>query len=169
MHPFVRWFLVPFLVVFLGAAAAIGFVRFRPVPQPPGEIPVVGFDALDLASPWVTLEGTAHYASVITQKVPGSLFSEPQTLHLFGFFPRDASEERAIPVLVRTSRPPERLVHYEYLTVTGRLTALTKDKVPLTTETMLSERTEYFFADEVLLLEPIRIESEDGVFEEAAR
>ena len=68
-------------------------------------------------------------------------------------------------MLVRTARKPERFVAYEYMTLEGRLSLPTSDKVPFSTEIELGKRSEYFFTDEMVLLEPWRIEVEDEVWE----
>lgn len=124
------------------------------------------FEDLDPALPWVKIEVMAHYAAMVTQKTPATLLSEEKVMYLFAAFPRYNTEERAVPVLVRTARPPDRLVSYEIMTVEGRLSYPTSKQVPFNTEELMGKRTDYYFSDSVMLLEPIRIHTEDGVFEE---
>ena len=126
----------------------------------------ITFDDLDPAVPWVKLELMGHYAPMVTQKTPATVLAEEQTMYLFAAFPRYSTDERAVPLLVRTSRQPERLVSYEIMTVEGKLSVPTFDKVPFNTEELISRRTEYYFSDSVLLLEAERIWAEDGLFEE---
>lgn len=157
--------MVPFVsVLALGAVAwwvtqEGGFIEPPPLTE-------VSFETLHDGAQRVRLEGMAHYASTITQTVPGGLVSPERHYYVFGFFPKHDAASRAIPVLVRTSRPPERLVSFEVMTVEGRLGPIDTRLIPPSTEAMLSGKSEYWFADEVLLLRAERIESEDGVWVE---
>jgi len=63
------------------------------------------------------------------------------------------------PLGSRTQRPPEHLVSYELMTVEGRIERPTVNKVPFDTEILLGKGTDYFFADDLLLIEPWVIES----------
>ncbi len=161
-----RWlpFLVPFVSVLLLAVVAWLFSS-RDV-APTGPPTPVTFDSIDLGQGFVSLKGMAHYSSAITQTIPGGLLGESKTTYVFGFFPENDTPGRAIPVLVRTSRKPPRMVAFEFLTVEGLVGPLDPNKVPPSTETMLSDRSEYFFDDFVVLLEAVRVRSEDGVWEE---
>ena len=147
----------------LVAAAAVGRWAAQPrVPDGPAE--EITFEQLHDGAEVVRIKGMAHYASTITQTVPGGLFGEDTTYYLYGFFPEHATTAGAIPLLVRTQRKPERLVTFEVMTVEGALGRPTSRVVPPSTEAMLSKRTDYWFADEVLLLQARRITSEDGVW-----
>jgi hypothetical protein len=108
----------------------------------------------------------AHYASTVNQRVSGGLLSDDKEYFVFGFFPKHESAAGAIPLLVRTTRKPERLVTFEVMQVEGILRHPTAHTVPPSTEAMLSKRTDYWFADEVMLLEATRIISEDGIWDE---
>ncbi|MCB9682813.1 MAG: hypothetical protein H6733_15205 [Alphaproteobacteria bacterium] len=159
------WFVVPFALVIAGGAVA-GWVLVRGDDGPC--LPVDGsFDDLR-AGTCVTLRGTAHYDSVVSQSTPDTLFAPATTWYLYGFFPVNETQDKAIRVLVRTRRPPERLVAFETMTVQGRLAIPTRALLPPDTETVLSKRTPYFFDDAVLVLVVDRITSEDGVWDEHA-
>lgn len=160
-----RWWLVVGTIVVGIVGAALLTLR-TPAPPAPEDFVRRTFDDLDPQPAWVILEGTAHYEARLTQKEPASLLSEARTRYVFAFFPVNDTSDREIPVLVRTSRPPERLVSFETMTVEGRLHPITKRDLPPGAEVMLSERTDYFFADRVLLLDAVRVVSEDGVWEE---
>jgi hypothetical protein len=155
-------FVVPFVAVIAfagvgwGAAQTVGW-------SDPGPLHDIAFEELHDGAVHVRLDGMAHYASTITQKMPGSLFTEEQTFYVFGVFPKDDTSSRSIPLLVRTSRPPERMVSFEVMTLEGTLGQIDTRLLPPSTEAMLSARTEYWFADEMKVLTVERIFSEDGV------
>lgn len=157
-----KWAAVPSGAVLILAVA--GWALFRePVPPRPEVVSEASFETLGDA-PWVRLKGTAHYRATITQREAATLFREERTLYVFPFFPVNETADRAIPVLVRAARPPERLVAYETMVVEGRLRPPTRDVLPPQTEGSLSEKTGYFFADGLWVLDATRIESEDGVW-----
>lgn len=133
----------------------------------PDAFETVAFDTLDPSQArWVRVEGTAHYQPKIKQTTAGSLFKEPGTWWVFPFLPEGDNAERAVPVLVRTRREPERIISFETMTIEGRLSVPSKDRIPHGTETLLGQGGGYFYADTVWLLEPVRIVSDDGVWEE---
>ena len=159
-------FLVPFGCVFVAGMATMAWSNgdmMLGIHPDPVE---VTFRDLDVSTPWVKIEVMAHYEAMVTQTIPANLISDEQKLYLFGAFPVYSTEERAVPLLVRTSRPPDRMVTYEVMTVEGKLSVPTSDKVPFSTEEMIGKRTGYYFSDSVLLLEAVRVITEDGVFEE---
>lgn len=149
------------------AAAAIVTTVVMSRKGPPEAMPEVSFDELDPREQrWIRLQGTAHYPATLTQRLPATMFREDRTYYVFGFFPENQTGAREIPVLVRTQRPPEKLVSYETMVVEGRLGPLTERTVPSGSESLLGENAGYFFAEPVWLLEPVRIEHEDGVWTE---
>lgn len=160
-----RW-LIPVVGVLGTVGAGLLIVGARVEAGIPASFPEVDLEELDMAAPWVRVVGTAHYDSLITQTVPDSLLASGGTWYLFAFFPENDTAGRQIPLLVRTQRPPERLVSFETMTIEGRLVPMTKDKVPPQTETILSKRTDYFFSDEVKLVVPVRVIAEDEVWDE---
>jgi len=155
-----RWiaFLVPFAVVVLLGTALVGWNRGWLGASDPGEAVFVTFEDLHSGPKAVRISGMAHYSAVVEQHVPGNLFHRPETYYLFGLFPPYDTESRMIEVLVRTPREPEDLVSFELMTVEGRLSRPALDKVPLDTEVILAKRSDYYFADDMLLLEPWSVE-----------
>lgn len=152
------------------AAVAVGGVVAGVVSSrsgPPAVFATSGFGDLDPRQKrWIRLEGTAHYPATLTQNLDATMFREERTYYVFAFFPVHDTSSREIPLLVRTQRPPERLVSYETMTIEGRLGPLTERTVPSGSEKLLGEKVGYFFAEPVYLLEPVRIVSEDGIWEE---
>ena len=140
------------------AAAAVGRWAAQPrVPDGPAE--EITFEQLHDGAEVVRIKGMAHYASTITQTVPGGLFGEDTTYYL-----RVLSRARddggcdpaagAHAAQAGTSRPSGHDGR-------GRPGPSDVRVVPPSTEAMLSKRTDYWFADEVLLLQARRIASED--------
>ena len=156
-------FIIPFFVVF-GIGLAI-FMMTRDTGIPRGEPVAMDIGDVHLEQPFVRLQGMAHYPVVVRQTVPGNLLVEPKTLYLFPLFAEHETGDRAIRVLVRTERAPEAMVAYEYMVVEGHLSMPTPDKVPYSTEISLGKRSDYFFTDEMLVLEPWRIEADGEVWE----
>ncbi len=156
-------FIIPFLLVFI-IGATIWWMT-RPPTLPRG--PAVAMDVAEvhLEQPFVRLEGMAHYPVVLRQKPQGSLFGDDQTYYLFPFFAKHKPDDRAIRILVRTTRPPERMVNYEFMVIEGYLSLPTEQKVPYSSEITIGKRSNYFFTDEMLLLEPWKIESDGEVWE----
>ncbi|MCB9666099.1 MAG: hypothetical protein H6732_18470 [Alphaproteobacteria bacterium] len=161
-----RWWLAVGGIVLGIVGGTAAFALRAPAPPPPGGFVAQTFEELDPSAVWVRLEGTAHYEARLTQREPASLLAPERTRYVFGFFPVNDTSDREIPVLVRTSRPPERLVSFETMTVEGHLHPITRRDLPPEAETMFGERSGYFFADRVLLLDAVRVVSEDGTFEE---
>lgn len=160
-----RWlpFIVPFVLV-LSVGVPI-WALTRPPELPRGEPVEQHVDDLDPSTPFTRVTGMAHYSTVVKQTVPGGLFGEKRTFYLFPFFAEDDVHNRAIRVLVRTQRPPERNVDLEVLTLDGHVTLLTPDKVDYSVEIKMGKQSSYFFTDGMMILEPWRIESEDGVWD----
>jgi hypothetical protein len=152
-----RWlyFFVPFtLVSGIGVAVATWWwVAGTPCDS------YVDTEFFDLtpATRCVRVHGTAHYEVVVTQVVEGNGFFEDQTYYVYGLFPEGNAEEREIRVLVRSGRAPERYVSFEDMTLEGRLLPMDYRKVPFDTETRMGAKSNYFFSDRILLLEPDRI------------
>jgi len=157
---------VPGAVVLLAGAAGALFMGAGQT-EPCTSYVEVDFDQLSLDTPCVRVKGMAHYGSTIKQTVPGNLFRETKKNHLHGFFPPMDTRGRAIPLFLQTQRPADRLASYEGLTVEGRLVPPTSRTLPPSTEVMLSKHSEYWFGDDLLMLEPDRIFSEEGIFDEA--
>ena len=160
-------FVFPFVFVVAGGLA-IWWAQ-RPPDLLRGEPEDVGplYD-VHLEQPFVRVSGMAHYPIVIKQTVPGGLFGEDGTTYLFPLFPEHDTEDRAIRILVRANRPPEKYVSYEYMTVEGHVVLPTSDKVPFYTEIELGKRSNYFFTDEMLLIEAWRIEVDGEVWDRDA-
>ncbi len=163
-----RWlpFVLPFLAIVLAGSGVKLWLALTELP-PCAQLTEQRVADLSLEAPCVTVEGQAHYEVIVKQTIPGNLLFEEETLYLFPLFARDEALERAIRVLVRTERPPEDLVSFENLTISGRLMPVTTDDVPFGTEIQIGKRSDYFFTDQMLLLVPERIVSEDGVWEPA--
>lgn len=159
------WLLLPV------AAAAVGAIGVTLLMQSgtrevPEEAEVVAWEDLDVTHDFVRVKGMAHYRSTITQRVPSSLIAEEKTWYVYGLFPVHDSDSRAIQVLVRSQKKPEELVSYEVMEVEGWVGLPVPAKIPPSTEAMLSKRSDYYFSEDVLLLESARIHSEDGVWVE---
>ena len=155
-------FFIPFLLI-VGVGIGVRLLWFAPAPR--GEPADVEVSDIDGSMRFVRVTGMAHYSAVIKQKVDGGLFAPDRTLYLFPLFGRDDIDGRAIRVLVRTARPPEKYVSYETMTVEGALSIPTADQVPFQTEIILGKRSDYFFDDGMLMLTPWRITSEGEVWE----
>lgn len=156
-------FVLPFLLVLV-----LGIVLWwsqRPPELPRGEPVEMDLGDIHLEEPFVRVRGMAHYPIVIKQTVPRGLLQPDGTTYLFPIFPEHDAQDRAIRVLVRANRPPEAYVSYEYMTVEGHVTLPTSDKVPFNTEIALGKRSDYFFTDEMVLLEAWRIEVDGDVWE----
>ncbi len=158
-------FLVPFGLTLIAGFGLLGWMSYAP---PPSGAPVsVPLAELSLSGPrYVSVSGVAHYGSVVTQRTQGGLLAEPATWSLFGLFPDGDLAGREIKVLVRTMRAPERLVSFEYLTVEGALMPPDPRLVPMAVRDALADGGEWWLADDVLVLDPVRIVSEDGVWVE---
>lgn len=124
----------------------------------------VTFDELSLEQPNVRLEGVGHYGSSFRQSIAATLFHERKEWSIIGFFPKDDLQRRAIPVLVRSERPLEGGVNYEYMTVEGVLKPMSPETVPAHMEGTLSSKTPYFFDEPIYVLEAWRIESGKDVW-----
>ena len=160
--------LTTFWVVFT-AVSAVGIGVWWTVRTPDlqrGEPVETEVEVHDLDQPFVRVEGMAHYPVVVKQTVPPVFFwQEEEVFYLFPLFPKHEVEEMAVRVLVRTPREPERFVAYEYMTLEGHLSLPTAAKVPYNMEIQLGKHSDYYFTDEMILLEPWRIEAEDEVWE----
>ena len=108
----------------------------------------------------VTVEGQAHYEVLIKQTIPWSPFKPEHTRYLFALFNQHDTDGRAIRALVLTERPPERLVSYETMTVTGALIPVTTDVVPHGTEVQIGRKANYFFEDGMVLIRADEIASD---------
>lgn len=152
-----RWlyFLVPFALVSTVGIAVTVYVWV--VGWPCDDYSPVDFFDLDPRTRCVTVRGSAHYEVVLDTKIPGNGFFGDQHYYVFGLFPAGNTQEREIRVLVRTARPPERLVSFEEMEIDGRLLPMDYRKIPFDAETQLGRRSNYYFSDRVYLLEPDRI------------
>lgn len=149
------------VVIVFGASVWVG------EQAPPEVFDEISFDSLDPTErQWVRLTGQAHYPSRLRQIAPPTLLRPERTYELWGFFPENATAQREIPVLVRTQRRADRIVAFETLTIEGRLVLPSRNEVPPDTERRLGEHSGYFFGEPIWLLQPVRILSEDGVWEE---
>ncbi len=148
--------MVPLISGVVGAALVVLWQTTEPRGDPvPAEL-----EDLDISVPFVRVSGMAHYPVVIRQTIPGRPFSPEKQLYVFPLFGPHDTEGRAVRVLVRTARKPDDLVSYEFMTLEGHVSVPTPDKVPFSTEVALGKRSDYFFTDDMVLLEPWRIEVE---------
>lgn len=162
-----RWlpFVIPFILILaLGATAWWMTHRDQDFGRD-GPVLEVDFAALELSSGPVRLSGMAHYRGTIVQKVPATVLSEEQTWYVFPLFPVYDTDNREVRVLVRTQRPPEKIISYEIMTLEGRPREVTPERVPFSTEILMGQQADYFFADEVILIEPWRITVDEEVWE----
>lgn len=151
------WFVVPFTVVAaVAGAASVLWWTFAGAPCD-SYTPADFFD-LHPSTRCVRTEGTAHYDVVVTQTVPGNGFFPDRTYYVYGLFPKGNTDEREIRILVRSERQPERMVSYETMAIEGRLLPMDFRKVPFDTERLMGQRSNYFFGDQMFLIEPDRIE-----------
>lgn len=139
--------------------AAITGAWWLNLPEPRGEPVEMPLAEIDPEEPFVRVQGTAHYAVVVRQEQQGTLLLKPKTWYLFPLFPEGEVNDREIRVLVRTERAPERLVSYEEMAIEGRVSFPSSDKVPFGTEIEFGRRSDYFFSDRLVVLEPWRIEA----------
>lgn len=158
-----RWlpFVVPFTLLLVAGVAAKVWTSGAFAPRCDSWTPKQFNELGDEAC--IRVEGLAHYGVAIQQRVPGDLLREEQIWYLFPVFPRGETQDRAIRLLVRTQRPPDRLLDLEEMIVDGRLEVPTVETVPYGTEDQVGKRG-YFFDDGVLVLVPDRIESGEGVW-----
>lgn len=163
-----KWLVVvlPFVVIVGGGLAVRGLLLWSeraPWDRAP-TVDVDDFGDLHLGEPNVRLRGMAHYEMVVRQTIPASMVSQERTLFLFALFPRDDTSGRAIRVLVRTERVPPKLISYENMTIEGRLRPPTAEVVPFGTEVSVGKRSDYWFDDGMLVLEPWRISADGEVW-----
>lgn len=122
--------------------------------RPPPAAVAITFSDLPSKAPAVRIRGTAHYLAMVRQDVPGHVFVEARTYYVYGLFPAHDTSSRAIRLLVRTQVPPEDGVSFEYLEVEGLLYPPDRYTVPWRTEDILSGQSDYFFTDDMLVVEP---------------
>jgi hypothetical protein len=136
-------------------AAVVGLVVWQLQPRPRPEPVPVTFETLDPGDPpaAITIRGTAHYRGVVRQRVPPSLAGGAREYHVYGLFPLYDTEGREIRLLVRDPEPPPPRIDLEFVELTGWLDRPRPHTIPFRTEELLA-RSDYFFSDEVLVLEP---------------
>ena len=162
MRKFVQFF-VPFsVVVFIGLLAYLWWMHQAYVPR--GEPVEVEVADVDVETPFVRVKGMAHYPIKIRQTVPASLFSPERVYYLFPLFPPKDTSSRQVRVLVRTLRKPEDMVSYESLTIEGHVSRPTSDKVPFSAELEFGKHSDYFFTDDLWLIEPWRVDNGEQVW-----
>lgn len=155
-------FAIPFVIVFIIGSAAYVIVNRDALLAPACETgePLAVTEVDGLTHTCVTVAGMAHYSAVIKQRQPGSLTTAAGTRYLFPLFMPHDTEGRAIRVLVRTERPPEDLVTFELMTVTGRVRMATPENgIAYDVETIFGSKSDYFFTDETVVLDATGIES----------
>ena len=152
-----RWlyFFVPFALVSTVGTAVTAY--FWVVGRPCDGYTAVDFFDLDPHERCVPVRGSAHYEVVLDTTIEGNGFFADQRYFVFGLFPPGNTDEREIRVLVRTTRPPERMVSFEEMEIDGRLLPMDYRKIPFDAETQMGRRSNYFFSDRVYLLEPDRV------------
>lgn len=139
-------------VVASGAASGL-FAEPEPVPTAFGEVlPDAGF---------VRVRGLAHYQAILTLDQPASVWQEATTYYTYGLFAPGDLSSREIRLLVRTTEPPPRLTDIEYLEVDGWVREPDRYNLPWRAEEILSSRSDYFFAPDILILEARALRSWD--------
>lgn len=128
----------------------------------------VAHEELDLSLESVRVQGLAHYDVVVKQTVRGNLFVDDRVYYVFGFFAPGDTDSRGIQVLIRSERKPEVRVNFEYMTVEGSLQPMRPDIIPYGIETEFGNRGDYFFAGDVLILEPWTVEVDEEVWDRDA-
>ena len=118
----------------------------------PSSVKEVAFEDLLDSTGVVSISGLAHYAAIVEQKTPAAGCRDEETHWLYGFFPSGDAAGKAIQLLVRSPEKPEDRVHYEEMTVIGKLERATPIYVPPQSEVMMSNQTDYYFVDDVMLL-----------------
>ena len=113
----------------------------------------LSFDELDSMPAAVKMRGTAHYRALVKQRVPGNALRAEETYYVYGFFPLNDTASREIQLLVRSKEEPEDLIDFEFLEVEGYLREPTHHTVPFRTEEILSSQSDYFFAQNLLVIE----------------
>ena len=152
-------FVVPFALVFAIGMGA-WYASNGPGPDldaPPLEVTWDQLDQLD-GPGMVRVKGMAHYTATVRQEVPGGAFREDKSYWLFPFYAPYDAKSRAVRVMVRYDVEPEDLVSYEMVTITGWIDRTTLDKVPYQAENIFGTQSDYFFTDDMLLLEPTKWE-----------
>jgi len=151
-------FFIPTLVAVTLAVGLRLWLHAAPtVSGPVLEVAWEDLDTIDTPA-LVRVPGMAHYTATVHQRVPGNLFRDAKEYWLYGYFAPYDTESRGMRVLVRSPVKPESLVSYELVTITGVLTRATPDKVSWETEVMFGRQSDYFFTDDMLLLEPLPVE-----------
>lgn len=117
----------------------------------------VDLGAVDVHLDCVRVEATAHYPLVVRQTVPARLGSPERHQFLFPLFANGDNSDRAIRFWLRTEREPDALVSYERMLVEGRVGLVTHDDLPLGTEVAFGKRTDYWFTDDMIWIEPDRV------------
>lgn len=150
-----RGILVVLLAVLIAVGGTAGLLVWQAQPRPRPEPVDVTLATLDLEHPpeAITIRGTAHYRGIVRQKVPGSLRGPEHMMYVFGLFDVYDTEGREIRVLVRSPFEPPPRIDYEFVELTGWLDRPAAHTIPFRTEEMLA-KADYFFGDEVLVLEP---------------
>jgi hypothetical protein len=95
----------------------------------------------------------AHYGVVVEQTRPGNLARAEEKRWLYPLMAPYDAEQGMVRVLVSSPVRPEDLVAYELMTVEGWLSRATPEKVPYDVEIKLGRTSDYYFADQMLLLE----------------
>ena len=151
-------FVIPFVVIVSIGVGAFLFTQQGPdLDQPPMDVEWSEIDTIEVPR-MIRVKGMAHYTATVRQETPGNLVRDPQQHWLFGFFAPYDTDSRAMRVIIRSEREPEDLVSYELVTVTGWLSRSTPNKVPYQAEVIFGKESDYFFTDDMLLLEPTAFE-----------
>ncbi len=156
-------------LVFGGFAVAslVGVVGYNLAPRTkPDPVSVAFSELVRMESPpaAVKVRGVAHYRGRATQSYAGGLFSDAKTVHVYGLFDTHDTTGREIQILVRSDVAPDHLVDFEYVELTGWYERPASHTVPTNTEILFS-RANYFFSDNLWVLEPWQIESFDPAAE----
>jgi hypothetical protein len=147
-------------VLAVAAVGAAGGLYLWASADPPEPI-VVEFADLPVDAPVIRIRGTAHYMAMVRQDVPGNLIFEPKTFYVYGLFATHDTSSKAIRLLVRTEVPPEDGVGFEFLELEGWLMPPDRHTVPFHTEDLLAQQSDYFFTEDLQVLQPWHQESFD--------
>ena len=155
-----RWlpFILPFSAVLLGGLLVFVAKAWLFGRTPPAEVPWVPYAELDVNSEYVRTSGMAHYGVVVEQFAPGNLLRPEERFWLYPLTEPYDTAEGVVRVMVKSEVPPEELVTYELMTVEGWLSRATPHTVSYDVEVSMGQVSDYYFSDQMLLLEAVTVE-----------
>ena len=128
------------------------FALLSCAPSTPLPAKKITFDDIFDVEGRVEITALAHYTVVIHQTTPASGCRESEEHWLYAVFPPNDPQNRAINLLVQSPIPPESLVSFEPLTITGVIQRAAPPIVPFDTEIKFGERSNYYFVDNTMLI-----------------